>query len=65
MENKKKCDFCKKTTVLLITCSLCYQSFCIYDRVPESHQCEKMDRLKERNFSSPLEKIFTPKVEYI
>jgi predicted nucleic acid binding AN1-type Zn finger protein len=64
MENKKKCDFCKKTTILLITCSLCHQSFCIHDRIPESHRCEKIHRYKER-FQSPLEKIFTPKVEYI
>lgn len=60
---KKRCGYCRKNTLILIICSLCQKSFCIYDRTPESHMCEKINSYKERSFFT--EKILTPKIEYI
>lgn len=60
---KKRCDHCRKQTLILIECSLCHHHFCIHDRAPESHVCEKMDVYKDR--PKIIEKICTPKIEYI
>lgn len=60
---KKRCDHCRKPALILIECSLCHHQFCIHDRTPESHVCEKMDVYKER--PPMIEKIHTPKIERI
>jgi predicted nucleic acid binding AN1-type Zn finger protein len=60
---KKRCDHCRKQALILIECSLCRKQFCIHDRAPETHACHKMDVYKER--PEVIEKIFTPKIEYI
>lgn len=60
---KKKCGHCRKHFLILIQCSLCHREFCIHDRTPETHLCEKLNTYKK--IPMPLEKIFTPKVEYI
>lgn len=60
---KQKCGHCRKNTFILIECPLCHQQYCIYDRTPESHACKNMDVYKDR--PTLIEKIITPKVEYI
>lgn len=60
---KKRCGHCRKNTLILIVCSLCHKSFCIPDRLPETHMCEKLDVYKERPIY--IEKVFTPKIEYL
>ena len=60
---KKRCGHCRKPVLILIECSLCHHQFCIQDRAPESHVCEKMDVYKERPVL--VERVSTPKVERI
>lgn len=61
---KKRCGHCRKHALILIECSLCHKEFCIYDRAPETHICQNMDCYKKRSYMK-IEKIITPKIEYI
>lgn len=60
---KKRCGHCRKNTLILIECPLCRKQYCIYDRTPESHACQNMDAYKDR--PTIIDKVMTPKVEYI
>lgn len=60
---KKRCDHCQKPILIWIECPLCEKVFCIPDRTPEAHLCQKMDAYKKPVIIPT--KIFTPKVEYI
>jgi predicted nucleic acid binding AN1-type Zn finger protein len=63
---KKRCGHCQKPVLIWVECSLCQKSFCIHDRAPEAHLCEKLEAYRKRPMDlSSLEKIFTPKMEYI
>lgn len=62
-QKKKRCSFCRKPAIILIECTLCRQQYCIHDRTPESHVCQKMDVYKER--PKFIEKFNTPKFEKI
>lgn len=45
-----RCDFCKhKCGLMIFRCACCKKSFCVTHRIPESHDCENYNALKEKN----------------
>src|SRR3989338_7830837 len=54
-----KCDYCgKNVDSLPWTCKRCGQTFCDNHRLPENHDCS---RINQKNFFEPLTKRTTPK----
>jgi len=54
-----KCDYCgKNVDPLPWTCKRCGQTFCDNHRLPENHDCS---RINQKNFFEPLTKRTTPK----
>ena len=56
-----KSNFCKKKSVINITCTKCDNIFCIKHRCPENHNC-KHDHKKDFKLS---DKIISSKIEVI
>lgn len=42
----ERCKFCKKKSYINITCK-CGNSYCIKHRLPEIHECSKMEEFKK------------------
>jgi Zn-dependent protease len=66
---KMKCDKCAKETFLPFTCPYCKGSFCIEHRLPENHECSRIElsRLPKEElqpFVAGTQKSFDFKVTY-
>ena len=57
----KKCNICRKKSLVNITCTKCDKIFCIKHCCPENHNCIHDYK---RDFQI-AEKIITPKIEVI
>lgn len=49
-----KCDFCGRYELLPFHCKYCGGSYCSSHRLPESHSCAGLSKLKESRFADPI-----------
>ena len=58
-----RCDSqdCKKKVCLIGTCKSCEKKFCSKHRLPETHNCCKIEKLKENRKEQIKEKLLSEK----
>lgn len=60
-KKNKKCNLCKKKSIINITCNKCDKTFCIKHMCPENHNCCHV----HKNDLQMPEKIIASKIEVI
>ena len=61
VKKSKKCNICKRKSVVNIMCTKCEKSFCIKHRCPENHNCGH-DYRKDLKLT---EKVIPSKIDVI